>query len=74
MLGELFQFNMFPPSNGNIPFLRIGKKTRKYKASCLFKGRFPVFVRSPEVWEHLRLVPLPQENTQVQEPPHQQNI
>ncbi len=40
LLGELFQLNMFPPSNRNIPFLRNGKLMRKYKATCLLKGRF----------------------------------
>jgi hypothetical protein len=46
---ELPQFYMFPHSHGNISFLPNEKKVRKYKESCLSKGRF---MCSPEVQEH----------------------
>jgi len=55
---ELPQFYMFPRSHVNIFFLGIKKEARKLKESCLGKGRVPLLVHSPEVWELPRVPPL----------------
>ncbi len=54
-------------------FTRNGKESEEIKRK-LFVKEVPVFVHSPEVWEHPRpRLPLPRENALVQEPPLQQN-
>jgi len=40
MQGQLPNFYIFSHTHGNISFLQNGKEARKYKESCLNKGRF----------------------------------
>jgi len=44
---------MFPCSHENICFVKNRKEAGNKERVCLWKGRFPLLVRSPpDVWEH----------------------